>query len=864
MGKATHKIFFITLVGVFGLVSPPAVRAQEGDPSDIWLRAWMVMREGEEKEQDKKDLEALSKYRESQRLFDFLARTYPQWKANMITFRRKALLDKIEEVYGRLKGTDPNAEQKYRAQNPGVASAPNTGARPGITIPSNPEAAPAPPPLAVPLPSAPVPSPGIAAAPVAPVESMGQEFKKYQDQLDLMTGANQRMKVELDQRQQAVATLERQLQQSSQVEQQLRTQLTQALDKLKTAETSDGEQKRKLEEQLQLATTELRNANTQSAGILKALEAAKAQVEELTKQKSALLASREGEAEKMAQLSAQLEQATGDRDKARTDRDAAREELKRLKEGTTAPKQEGAEGAAPMNADLAARLKESERQNQELIAKLEAQVKGDPALKGNEELVAELKKSGETITSLNAKVKELEQEKAGLQRTNQQLLARQDQLIKERDLLRKERDEMAILLRAGNQVKGDVKDILAANGAWRQQLEEANKRTYALQEKEGNYQREIEQLRGQLTSMQTERDTLRAENTRYQQTVSELSGKLQKMLAELDQKTKALEEFAAGRGGDGKVIVAGKVYTKEELEGMVGAQEEVELVRGIIRDQLVQQTKAHKARQLVLQELENMDYQSELLLTSLDDMVGKQINISEEVKKMFRGRDEMQLIEVAESAQASEKKFSSLKTGPEAAQAKKKRITQLAKAANFDFIQGAYAKAKDGYDQILSIQPNDVFALANMGLIHAQMGDPAKAKEFLQRALNHDSTHAQTYYYLGLVYFKQGEYGPAMDAFGKCLTNDRNNANAHFYLGLIAKEKGRVARAESEFLDAVKLDPKNANAHFNLAVLYANEKQDKALASKHYKRARELGAGADSAMDAFLHSQESVAKGPGA
>lgn len=869
MGKATVCIFFVTFLGAWGWFTVPDSAAQEGDPSDLWLRAYMVMREGEVKEEEKRDLEALSKYREAQRLFDFLARAHPNWKSNMIQFRRKALLDKIEEVHGRLKGIDPGKEQEYRAQNPGaVVSAPPAPSRAGgITVPANSE---------VPAGAG---SSG-AAGGVAPVESISQEFRKLQDQLDQLTGANQRLVAEREQRQQAVGALEGQLEQSRQIEQQLRNQLTKTLDDLKTAQNAGGERQQQLEEQLQVATGELRKANVESAGILKALEAAKLEVAELTKQKSALLASREGEMERAAQLMAQLEQTAGDRDKARAERDAARAELKKLQEQME--KLGGESGPAAMSEELAKRLKESEQQNQELIAKLEAQLQGGgPALKArNEELMAELKKSQETITSLNAKVRELEQEKAGLQHTNQQLLAKQDELTKERDILRKERDEMAILLKASDQIQGDVKDIVAANSAWRQQLEEANRRTYELSEKEGNYRREIDQLRGQLTAMQEERDMLRAENDRYQETVTELNGKLEKMLAELNQKTKALEELTAGRraGGTGEAVLAdGKTYTKEDLEAMAGAREENEMLRGIIRDQLVRQANALRGRQLVLQELEKMDFQSELLLTSLDDMTGQQIDISEEVKKMFKGREEMQLIEVVEASQADEKKFASLKTGKETMEqfpervapviqegvdvkdlsppARKMAVIQLAKAAAYDFTEGKYDAARKGYEQVLAIEANDVVTLANLGLIYARLKDPAKAKDYLQKALSCDPAHAPTHYYLGWLHFMQHDYDAALEAFGQCLTHDRNNANAHNYLGLIANEKGWASRAEAEFRRAVELDSQHANAHFNLAVVYANVKKDVSLARKHYRRARELGAAADADMETFLASR---------
>jgi len=873
-GTTSFRIIFVTLVCAFGFGATWTLEAQEGDPSDLWLRGYMLMREAEDRESEKRDLDALAKYREAQRLFDYIARTHPGWKTNMMNFRRKALLDKIEVVHERLRASNPNAEKKYREQNPGatVAQSPSRANRGGISVPANSEVVGG--------------ERGMSAESSGPVESIGQEFRKLQDQLDRLTGANQRLKAERDQREQVVASLENQLEQSRQVEKQLRKQLAKTLEDLEAAQGQGEERRQELEKQLKLATAELREANTESSNILKALESAKLQVEELTKQKNALLASRQGEMERAAQVMAQLEQTANDRDKAREERDAARAELKRLQAELERSKAEAsdppeAEAAKP-DPQIAKELEASQRKNEELIAKLETQLGENSDLKSqNEELVAELKKSQATISTLQERVRELEEDKKGLQKTNEALLARQDQLIKERDLLKKERDEMAILLNARDQIEGDVKDILTANREWREELQDARRRTYELEQKEGDYRREIGQLRKQLSAMQEERDMLRTENERYQETVTQLNGKLEQMLAELERKTKALQELTGKKGRSGAsasavVAKAGNLSPKGSAS-LQGAREENELLKGIIREQLVHQAKAQQARQLVLEELEKMDFQSELLLTSLDDMAGQQINISEEVKKMFKGREEMQLIKVVEDSQGKVEKFASLMTsgkktveqfpdegGPVIEKgmsrvelspaARSKLIVQLAKAANYDFTRRQFRLAEKGYEQILAVEPQNVFALANMGLIHIQADQPKKAKDYLNRALHYDKTHAPTHYYLGVLHFKAEKYDEALEAFGKCLTHDRTNANAHNYIGLIATEKGWMTRAETEFRKAVEIDPEHAHAHFNLSVLYATkESPNKELARKHYRRARKLGASPDSAMEDYVN-----------
>ncbi len=69
-----------------------------GDPSDIWLKAYITMREGDGLVEAGNKVDALVRYKEAQRLFDHLARQNHDWKPKMMDFRRRKLLDKIDEI----------------------------------------------------------------------------------------------------------------------------------------------------------------------------------------------------------------------------------------------------------------------------------------------------------------------------------------------------------------------------------------------------------------------------------------------------------------------------------------------------------------------------------------------------------------------------------------------------------------------------------------------------------------------------------------------------------------------------------------------------------------------------------------------
>ncbi len=106
---------------------------------------------------------------------------------------------------------------------------------------------------------------------------------------------------------------------------------------------------------------------------------------------------------------------------------------------------------------------------------------------------------------------------------------------------------------------------------------------------------------------------------------------------------------------------------------------------------------------------------------------------------------------------------------------------------------------------------------------------------------------------LGIVYYSQGKYDEAVNELTKALALNPKNATAHNYLGITASQKGWQEAAQKELETATDLDPNYADAHFNLAVVFAMQTPpNKENARKYYKRATELGAEADSALEQLI------------
>lgn len=115
------RVLTVVIAIVAGL-SVDWTNAQEASrfkPDDLWFRAYTLLKDGEEKEEQGRMLDALSKYNESKPLFDGLAREYPEFHPELVEYRRTQLVQKI----GSLKDQMRHAGQAVAAATPGTPPA---------------------------------------------------------------------------------------------------------------------------------------------------------------------------------------------------------------------------------------------------------------------------------------------------------------------------------------------------------------------------------------------------------------------------------------------------------------------------------------------------------------------------------------------------------------------------------------------------------------------------------------------------------------------------------------------------------------------------------------------------------------------
>ena len=124
-----------------------------------------------------------------------------------------------------------------------------------------------------------------------------------------------------------------------------------------------------------------------------------------------------------------------------------------------------------------------------------------------------------------------------------------------------------------------------------------------------------------------------------------------------------------------------------------------------------------------------------------------------------------------------------------------------------------WAGAKQVYQKLLEIQPDNAIASNNLAFVMLQEGgnvDVALAMAQTARRERPDSANiADT---LGWAYYKKGAFGNAIDLFKEALRKSPNEPSYHYHLGLAYQQSGRKDLAREQFQQVLKMSPNFSEA----------------------------------------------------
>ena len=387
----------------------------------------------------------------------------------------------------------------------------------------------------------------------------------------------------------------------------------------------------------------------------------------------------------------------------------------------------------------------------------------------------------------------------------------------------------------------DLKKLLAENTTLKKELSDARTEVQRLSSEKERDAEEIASLKLRIKTVEDRLAAIQLENSEYQEKIVDLSEKLKSTENKL---AKALES------PDGRRSIAQEALNENKT------------LRSIVKRQIMQQAWRKQAKELVLAELTRQGVASRGLINQIEKLAGKGTILTEQEQALLRESligdlgEQSGLILVQGNEQ--EIKYPQMGDNNDGELSKvglNENLTQYAAAIAYDFAKGDFEKCANEYSKILSLAPNNVYTIRNLGLANLRLGQREEAENLLKKAIEIQPNDGYSHFLLGVYYYRIGMDEEAIQSIDRGLAIAPDNAKAHHYLGAICIKQGLRDRAIKEFESVIAIDPSFGDAYYNLAYLYATSNPKRLdLARDCYLRAQQNGTSADNAMDSALGS----------
>jgi serine/threonine protein kinase/Flp pilus assembly protein TadD len=365
-------------------------------------------------------------------------------------------------------------------------------------------------------------------------------------------------------------------------------------------------------------------------------------------------------------------------------------------------------------------------------------------------------------------------------------------------------------------------------------------------------QKDLDKVRGELVTAQTQ---LKDDRERF----DKLQAVNDQLLKEYDRVTGALAAVELGE------------VTAAEAKLL---QQENELLRGIIMRQIKEQAGREQAYRLAQEEMQRLGIKDATLNNKINELAKPTLELSEAEQEMLK-RPVVTLLD-ADAAKMSARR-AALEPAATAASASEiarlagprmrkstplsfepSELSDLVSSAREQFTNGNFVKAEELYKKLLESQPDNVIALANLGVAQFRQGKLTAAQLALEKAVKADPNDAFSLTTLGTVMIEQNRTQDAVDYLERADSASPDDPVTLNYLGVASSKLGEFGKAEQSLRRAITVKPEYAEAHFNLAVIYAAAKPPSiALAKRHYEKALQLGASPDKRFATMLGEDSS-------
>ena len=124
------------------------------------------------------------------------------------------------------------------------------------------------------------------------------------------------------------------------------------------------------------------------------------------------------------------------------------------------------------------------------------------------------------------------------------------------------------------------------------------------------------------------------------------------------------------------------------------------------------------------------------------------------------------------------------------------------------------------YKKVLDINPNNLSACNNLGIILTNLNNTKDAEKYYLKAIKINSNYADANYNLAGLYKSTGKIHDSIKYYKKTILINQNYVDAYNNIGLIYFEKSENLIAKEYFEKAITINPQSVSALNNLGIIF--------------------------------------------
>ncbi|MEX0678389.1 MAG: tetratricopeptide repeat protein [Pirellulales bacterium] len=150
-----------------------------------------------------------------------------------------------------------------------------------------------------------------------------------------------------------------------------------------------------------------------------------------------------------------------------------------------------------------------------------------------------------------------------------------------------------------------------------------------------------------------------------------------------------------------------------------------------------------------------------------------------------------------------------------------------------------FDRAVEFLEKAVRAEPSRAAYHANLGLCYRHLGNAAQAERSLRAAVELEPGLVQVHAALGALLHAAGRLAEAADCYRRVVQAEPGSPDAHFDLGSVLQNLGDIEQAARCYEQALKLEPNHALSHVNLGIICKQQGSlDEAIV--HFHKALEI------------------------